>query len=138
MIQIILATHGELGQALIDTAGMVNGNTDTCYFVGLHPGEGGENVEASLRCFLDGFNPLDDVLCLTDIPGGTPAKIALTLSLQYPKLQVLSGVSLGMLAETMLCREFMTIDELKSQALMAAKETTKDIKEAFQEALNKE
>lgn len=129
MIHVFLATHGDLGRAMLETAAMISGGTTGIRCAGLYPGGGAEEIRAALREALVPLTGQDQLLCLTDIPGGTPARVAAALSLEDPRVHVVSGMNLGMLTETLLLRDSMEIGALKAHILSAAQTTISDLGE---------
>jgi PTS system mannose-specific IIA component len=96
MIGVVLVTHGTLGQSLRETAEWVLGAAlDRFEVVGLDeklsPDQQMRMIEAAVRSVGS-----DGVVILTDLFGGTPQNLALTL-LADGRVDVVSGVNLPML-----------------------------------------
>lgn len=133
MIHLILATHAGLGTAMLKTAEMISGGTDGIRSIELYPGGSPDDIRHGLEKELAGLAEGDHLLCLVDIPGGSPAHAAVTLSVENPSLQVVSGVNLGMLTEAILLRDCMEIQALKTHLVEAAVMTIKDMNALLQE-----
>lgn len=127
MIQVVLATHAGLGKAMLETAAIISGGTEGVRTIELYPGGGAEDVETALRKQLSEADKDDKVLCLVDIPGGSPARVAARLALEAPFFHVISGLNLGMLTETLLLKDSMDIAQLKEHIMTAAAGTITDI-----------
>ncbi len=138
MIHVILATHAGLGKAMLETAAIISGATEGVRTIELYPGEGTENVEDALKKELAAIKKDDEVLCLVDIPGGSPARVATGLALETPCLHVVSGLNLGMLTETLLLKDSMDILELKEHIITVASETIMDLGEMLKASLMSE
>ena len=99
-VGIVLVTHGNYGQSLLDAAQAILGQQPGCAAVGvdisLEVGEILANIrEATQKSDLGG-----GVLILTDMFGGTPTNLSLSL-LGTTKLEVMTGVNLPMLLKVM-------------------------------------
>jgi len=64
----------------------------------------------------------EEVLVLCDLLGGTPFKVASTIMGNRPdlKMNVLSGLNLAMLLETVFARMTLSFDEVAEKAVAAA------------------
>lgn len=133
MIYLILATHAGLGTAMLKTAEMISGGTEGIMSVELYPEGNPEDIRRGLEKELSGLAKEDQLLCLVDIPGGSPAHAAVELAAENPSLQVVSGVNLGMLTEAILLRDCMDIESLKAHLVEAAVMTIKDMNALLQE-----
>jgi len=122
---------------MLETAAVISGETEGVRTIELYPGQGAEDVEAALKKELAAINKDDEVLCLVDIPGGSPARVATGLTLENPSLHVVSGLNLGMLTEALLLKDSMDILELKKHIMTVASETIKDLGEMLQTSLFK-
>ncbi len=136
MLHIILATHAGLGKAMLETAAIISGGTEGVRTIELYPGQGAENVEDALQKELAAIKKGDQVLCLVDIPGGSPARVATGLTPETPDLHVVSGLNLGMLTEALLLKDSMDIVALKEHIMTVAAETIADLGELLQTSLS--
>lgn len=100
MIYIIVATHGSLGTSLVETALTVLGETELLTAVGLTTGASFEEFEKSLSTAVKTHAAKGRVLILTDMFGGTPSRIGMTLH-ETGKVEVVTGVSLPMLLKAL-------------------------------------
>ncbi len=126
-----MATHAGLGKAMLETAAIISGGTEGVQTIELYPGGGAEDVESALRCRIAQAEKDDDILCLVDIPGGSPARVAASLTLESPNFHVVSGLNLGMLTETLMLRESMDIGQLKEHIMTSAVSTISDVGRSF-------
>lgn len=61
------------------------------------------------------------MLVLCDLVGGSPFKTAAMLGIPRGNVRVVAGLNLGMLVETCMQRDGMTLDELTEQAIETGK-----------------
>src|ERR1051326_1029871 len=94
MVGVILAAHGPLPKALLDSVGMIMGELPQVSSVSLMPGDSLEGLVERLRSAVNEVNTDQGVLILLDLFGGTPANAAALLSQQMPGVQAVSGVNL--------------------------------------------
>ena len=94
--RIVVAAHGELADAFVSAAQLICGVLHDLHAVGLRPDDSPESYAERLSAAADGDTP---VLILTDLVGGTPHNVALTLARRMPAATVISGVNLAVLVE---------------------------------------
>ena len=94
-MNIVLATHGHLGEELVRSAGMIFGEMDvTC--VSLLPGMSFEDFKNKADEVLSSLE--GDTIVLVDLFGGTPSNVFSALTRQYGH-DVITGVNLPMLID---------------------------------------
>ena len=112
MIGIVIATHSQLGDALIDTTEFILGNrpaTTVSVSINLN-----ENVDKLRQKIVEGIKKVDQregVLILTDMFGGTPSNLSYSF-LEEGRVEVISGVNLPMLIKAVEAREKTQLSEL--------------------------
>ncbi len=97
MIGIVVVTHGQLARELVAAAEMITGDdipNATSVSIGWH--DGPEEARAAIVAALEEVRGDDGVVVLTDMFGGTPSNLALSL-LQQGAVEVVTGVNLPML-----------------------------------------
>jgi len=94
--RIVVAAHGDLADALVSAASLICGAIRDVHAVGLSPDDSPESYAERLNaaCATDG--PL---LILTDLIGGTPHNVAMTVARRRPSAVLISGVNLAVLIE---------------------------------------
>lgn len=135
MTGILLATHYDLGTALLKTAEMVAGPQEQVAALGIYgdmePSCFGEEILKKVEEMKGGG--CDQVLILLDLFGGTPCNEAMKL-LKGPRLQVLTGLNLPMLLEVMMARRsHLTAEELLEMGKKSGREGILDVKEKLKE-----
>lgn len=138
MTGVLIVTHGRLGEALLEAAGMISGGTHGAKALGFSPGQGVEALEASVRDTLASLEADEGILCLVDLPGGSPARVAAGLAAAHSNLQVVSGANLPMLVEVLLLRESVNAAELAVHAAQSGAEGILDIGSLLRAELAKE
>ena len=115
MIGTVLATHGELGQALIAAMEMIVGAQPRVAALSLQVADSIEDATSRLQEALDGVDEGDGVLVLTDMLGGTPSNICLSLLGGARPVEVVSGASLPMLLKAVQTRREAALGDTAAQ-----------------------
>lgn len=132
MIAILLVSHGTYATAMLDTARMILGPQDQAMAVGLTAEESPDQLRAELIRAMESFQGTE-LLVLTDITSGTPFNTVVALSGQYP-FRHLTGINLPLLIETLICRQFVPMEELIKSLLEKAPGTFVDVDGKFGES----
>lgn len=104
MVGVILVTHGQFGNYLLEAAQTILGPQEQCTHIAV---EGSIDMAALLTNLKNSVKRMesgDGVIILTDMFGGTPSNISLSL-LQPGKVDVLTGVNLPMLLRILGMRD---------------------------------
>jgi PTS system mannose-specific IIA component len=96
VIGVIVAAHGNLAEALIEAALLVVPEPERVKAVGITKSDDSHGYEVRLRGAIDSFAAPGGVLVLTDMFGGTPSNIGLTMH-EPGRVEVLTGANLPML-----------------------------------------
>ncbi|MBB5022771.1 PTS sugar transporter subunit IIA [Desulfurispira natronophila] len=116
MVGIILATHGNLAQELLDTAQSIIGPQEHIELISIDFQGDVDDIFTRYEDCLRDVNQGDGVLILTDMFGGTPSNISLSY-LNEANIEVLTGVNLPMLIKVLTSRnENTTPTELARKA----------------------
>lgn len=103
-VGIVIVSHADLGQALLRDAELLLGQLDDCCAISITNLQDVSDTVARLN---DAANRLDNgagVLVLTDMFGGNPTNIALSL-LGKHHVEVVTGVNLPMLLKAFAMRK---------------------------------
>lgn len=111
MVKLILVTHGNLAQYMLETASQILGKAaegiDTLSVTTSSSIEqGAETLKALLEQEQEG------AIVLTDIFGGSATNIALTATKDMPKCHVITGLNLSMLLTALNNRKKLNAKEL--------------------------
>lgn len=97
MVNIILASHGEFANGILQSATMIFGEQENVKAVILLPGEGPDDLRKKLEDAISSFDNQDEILFLVDLWGGTPFNQASGLVDGHDgKWLVVSGLNLPM------------------------------------------
>ncbi|MHC5269021.1 mannose/fructose/sorbose PTS transporter subunit IIA [Enterococcus sp. LJL98] len=124
MVGIILASHGEFANGLMQSGAMIFGEQENVAACVLHPSEGPDDIKAKMQAAIDSFDDQTEILFLVDLWGGTPFNQANSLFEAHKEnWAIVSGMNLPMLIETYAAR--LSMD--KAQDIAAAiLDTAKD------------
>lgn len=100
MIGIVVAAHGDLAEALLTTARSVFPASGPIEAVGITNQDDAAGYEARLQAAVENVQQGDGVVVLTDMFGGTPSNVGLTMH-QPGRVEVLTGANLPMLIKAM-------------------------------------
>jgi mannose/fructose/sorbose-specific phosphotransferase system IIA component len=125
MINIVVVSHADLGDALFRAAEMIVGATEGLYSVSLLPEDSpegfGEKLEAALRP-IEG----EETLILIDLFGGTPYNVAARQVLKE-NVECVTGANLPMLLELVMSRENGSLSDLAEEIARAGQESVKNL-----------
>ena len=111
MVKIILVTHGNLAQELLNTTSQIIGKTPEDFeTLSITAAASVEKESAKLKEMLKG-SP-EGAVILTDIFGGSATNISLTASKDNPKCNVITGLNLSMLLTAVNNRKKLSAKEL--------------------------
>lgn len=119
-VGVLVVTHGDFGSALLDAAQMIMGPMTGIQPVSVLVSRGVDEIVADLKAALASLETGMGVIVLTDLFGGTPT----TLSLSLRKLgnnEVVAGVNLPMLLKVLQSRQ-SSVAELAVQAKAAGQQ----------------
>jgi mannose/fructose-specific phosphotransferase system component IIA len=85
---------------------------------------------------LRGARPMEGLLVLVDMPGGTPCNIAMRLIKDEPNARVVCGVNLYMLVTAFGQRGRLGLEELTERVISAGRRAIVDMKAVFAAAGN--
>ncbi len=125
---VLVLAHGSLAGALVETAAMIAGDEPDVVPISLAAGERPEVLAGRITEALDRY-PGRSALLLVDLFGGSPATAAAQLLGQYPALQVVTGVNLPMLLETLLNRERGDTQSLAALATQGGEQGIVNVRE---------
>ena len=112
MIGIVIVTHSQLGDALIEAAEFIVGNRpESLESVSIDLNESAEVLRSKIAAGIKNVKSKDGVLILTDMFGGTPSNLSYSF-LEEGRIEVLSGVNLPILIQAVNIRAKMNLSEL--------------------------
>jgi len=112
MIGIVVVTHKQLGDALIDAAEFILGaRPDGVVSVSININENADKLREKISVGIKTVNMKEGVLILTDMFGGTPSNLSYSF-LEEGRTEVISGVNLPILIKSINARKDMDISKL--------------------------
>lgn len=104
-IALVIGTHGWAAEPLLKTAEMLLGEQHNVACIDFAPGENAETLMEKYRARLAQLDTAQGVLFLVDTWGGSPFNAASRLVTDRPDQEVIAGVNIPMLVETLMARD---------------------------------
>ncbi|MDI6687202.1 MAG: PTS sugar transporter subunit IIA [Desulfobacterales bacterium] len=112
MIGIVIVTHRQLGDSLIDAAEFILGNKpEAMESVSIDLNEKADMLRLKIAEAINKVKTKEGVLVLTDMFGGTPSNLSYSF-LEEGKVEVLSGVNLPILLKAVNTRKDTELSNL--------------------------
>jgi PTS system mannose-specific IIA component len=112
MIGIVIVTHRQLGDALIDAVEFIIGDRpDTMVSVSINLNENVDKLREKIAAGIKKVDKKKGVLILTDMFGGTPSNLSYSF-LEEGRVEVISGVNLPILIKAADIQTDMELSEL--------------------------
>lgn len=100
MVGVVIVTHGSFGGTLLGAAETVLGEQENCFAIGVDVNKGVDETMDDIRKAIRSVETGKGVLALTDLFGGSPTTMSLSL-MKSEKLEVITGVNLPMLVSAL-------------------------------------
>lgn len=117
MIGMILVTHGQLAKEFVQAMEHVVGAQDAVATICIGPNDDMEKRRNEIRKAISAVDNGEGVIVLTDLFGGTPSNLAISL-MEAGKVEVIAGINLPMLIRLAGARKTMNIKD----AVMATRD----------------
>ena len=128
-IAIVIGTHGWAAEQLLKTAEMLLGEQENVGWIDFVPGENAETLIEKYQARLAELDTSKGVLFLVDTWGGSPFNAASRIVVDKPDYDVIAGVNIPMLVETLMGRDDNpSFEELIHIAVEAGREGVKALK----------
>ncbi len=115
MIGIVVVTHSNLGEALIEAAEFIIGDRpDGITSVSIDIAQDVDKLRGKVAAAIKEVDQKDGVLILTDMFGGTPSNLSYSF-LEEGHIEVLSGVNLPVLIEATQSRQRLGLSDLATR-----------------------
>ncbi len=115
MIGLVIVTHGDLAIELKRATEHVVGPQDNVRTICIGPDDDMERRRDDIRKAVESVETGKGVILLTDMFGGTPSNLAISM-LRDGAVEVVAGVNLPMLIKLAEARRDATLDEAASKA----------------------
>ncbi|ORM75093.1 PTS mannose transporter subunit IIAB [Pantoea wallisii] len=128
-IALVIGTHGWAAEQLLKTAEMLLGEQENVGWIDFVPGENAETLIEKYQARLAELDTSKGVLFLVDTWGGSPFNAASRIVVDKPDYDVIAGVNIPMLVETLMGRDDdPTLEALIHIAVEAGREGVKALK----------
>ena len=115
MVGILVVSHGKLAEALITSVQFLVGNLHRVKGISIWPRDRKEEVKDRIQKGLGEVDDGDGVVILTDVLGGTPTNLSLSIS-EDEKVEVVTGVNLPMLLTLSSYQKGKSLEEISRLA----------------------
>ncbi|MBS3810038.1 MAG: PTS sugar transporter subunit IIA [Desulfobacterales bacterium] len=100
MVGIVIVTHGQLGESLIETATVIfDERPEAVVSVSIDLSEDVNKLRNKIENAIKSVNENDGIIILTDMFGGTPSNLSYSF-LEEGSIEVISGVNLPVLIKS--------------------------------------
>lgn len=128
---LIIASHGRLAAAALETARLILGTLDPAVAVCLEENGTLEQIEREIAAAMSAGDAPRPAILLVDLFGGSCSNVAAKLLrkaiVDGVKLRVIAGFNLAMLIEFAFSRERYALDELADRMIDAGKRACLDV-----------
>jgi len=115
MIGLVLVTHGQLATEFRAALEHVVGVQENCETISIGPEDDMEERRRDIVAAVEKVNDGSGVILLTDMFGGTPSNLAISV-LQKGRVEVVAGVNLPMLIKLASVRGAGSLDDAAGAA----------------------
>ncbi|MBC1630800.1 PTS mannose transporter subunit IID [Listeria welshimeri] len=130
-VAIIIGTHGEAARELLKSAEMIIGKQDNVEFITFIPGENTDTLITKYKEKLEKLDTSEGVIFMVDLFGGSPYNASSQVALPEEDMDVVTGVNIPMLLETLSMRPVSKQKDLVEIALTAGTGGVKSLKESL-------
>ncbi len=120
MIGLVLVTHGQLAQEFRAAMEHVVGPQDAVETISIGPDDDMERRRQDILAAVKKVDTGDGVVLLTDMFGGTPSNLAISV-MDQAKVEVVAGVNLPMLIKLASVRNDMALERAITEAQEAGR-----------------
>ncbi|MDB0440168.1 PTS sugar transporter subunit IIA [Clostridioides difficile] len=100
MNSIILMSHGNMAEEVLNSAKMIIGDTIDYPTVNMKQDDGIEGTIKKLKKALEVYKESSEITIIVDLIGGTPCNAALLQANNDSRIKIISGLNLGMVIES--------------------------------------
>jgi len=112
LIGIVVVSHGQMAEGMLDAARMIVGEQERLLAVALREEDGIESLTERVAAAVEQVDAGDGVLVLVDVFGASPFNASARVAMQHGHMDVLTGMSLPMLLELAVQREGQDLEAL--------------------------
>jgi mannose/fructose/sorbose-specific phosphotransferase system IIA component len=119
LVGIVLVSHGNMAEGMIDAARMIVGELEGVLAVSLQEMDAIEDLMGRIEAALSEVDNGEGALILVDAFGASPFNASARLAMQREKTEVVTGMNLPMLLELAVQREGQDLQAVTQIALEA-------------------
>jgi len=131
MVGIIVVSHGNMAEGMLDAARMIVGEMEGIVAVSLREEDAVENLMERISSAISGVDTGDGVLILVDVFGASPFNASSRLAMVRDKIEVISGVNLPMLLEIAIQHVDEDLDSLVQITLDAGSSSIRTLSQTL-------
>ncbi len=120
MIGLVLVTHGQLAKEFVAAMEHVVGPQAQIVSICIGPDDDMEQRRKDILEAVDAVDQKDGVILLTDMFGGTPSNLAISI-MDKAKIEVIAGINLPMLIKLASVRDTASLSDAVEQAQTAGR-----------------
>ncbi|MFL6560691.1 MAG: PTS sugar transporter subunit IIA [Bacillus sp. (in: firmicutes)] len=121
MKHFLIATHGELAKAFIETMELIAGQSAKVSYFGMTKLKSGDSAKEELKTILTSKGEDEHFIVLTDVFGGSVTNICTELLVELNDFDIISGLNLPMMLTMVLASEEQSIATVIEEGVQAAK-----------------
>ncbi|EJD6539327.1 PTS sugar transporter subunit IIA [Providencia rettgeri] len=128
MIGLIISGHLNFASGMASAVKAIAGEQENMVFIDFIESISPDELEQQMRAAIQSMS-CEQVVFLTDLPGGTPCNRAMAIMMETPSVEVLAGVNLPMIVNAAFEREDTTASELLSVLREIGMTSIQDLRE---------
>lgn len=128
MIGVVMVSHKNLAETLLDTAVSIMGPQEDIASVAFHPHENLENLRKRIISAVKKVDSGMGVIVFTDLLGGSCCNACAEI-LDEDRVIVITGLNLAMVLDVMIHRRISNLWEVANLAKLAGIKSIKNLKE---------
>ncbi|GFN37077.1 PTS sugar transporter subunit IIA [Tepidimicrobium xylanilyticum] len=137
MVSIIIGSHGRLSEELLNTAEMICGKQSNISTVSLMPGESLDDILEKYQAAMKELDISKGLIFLVDVFAGSPFNAATKIVYKEGNMDIVTGVNIPMLLETITKRDNMELNELVEVLKNSGSQGISSFKEDFIKKISK-
>ncbi|MDM5226004.1 PTS mannose transporter subunit IIA [Cytobacillus sp. NJ13] len=120
MKHFLIATHGELSQAFIETVELIAGKQTNVSYFGMTKLKSGDMAKEELKDILNTKKEGEHFIVLTDVFGGSVTNLCTELLLEMDDFDIITGLNLPMILTLILAGEEKSVADTIAEGISAA------------------
>ena len=137
MIGVLIVTHADFGQGIINAVKLIAGSYENVKTVGLNHGDGIDEFEGKVFELLEELDQGDGVIGLCDFLGGSPSNIMLKC-MKLKNFPCIVGANMPMVLEAVMNRSSISVWDLAEKCRKSGIAGILSLNNIAQEVNNKE